>query len=91
MQVKSKAKLVDGLDDHLGSYAIAVPSIRQGYRYSFDVLKGIVSRDFFKKITFNKSLRKVANSWVSNIGIREVLICKMKKTRSNNFFAALTL
>ncbi len=32
MQVKSKAKLVDGLDDHLGSYAIAVPSIRQGYR-----------------------------------------------------------
>jgi hypothetical protein len=46
MQVKSKAKLVDGLDDHLGSYAIAVPSIRQGYRYSFDAFKGTLSRDF---------------------------------------------
>jgi hypothetical protein len=46
MQVKSKAKLVDGLDDHLGSYAIAVPSIRQGYRYSFDAFKGTMSREF---------------------------------------------
>ncbi len=57
MQVKSKAKLVDGLDDHLGSYAIAVPSIRQGYRYSLDAIKGTISRDFFEKITLNKSWR----------------------------------
>ncbi len=67
--MKSKAKLVDGLDDHLGSYAIAVPSIRQGYRYSFGAFKGTMSRDFKKKITFNKSGEKVANRRVS-ISIR---------------------
>ena len=31
-QVKAKAKTVGGQDDHLGSYAIAVPMMRKGYR-----------------------------------------------------------
>ena len=31
-QVKSKTKLVDTLDDYLGSYAVAFNLLRKGYR-----------------------------------------------------------
>ena len=32
LQVKSKTKIVGGQDDHLGSYIIALPLMRKGYR-----------------------------------------------------------
>jgi len=32
LKVKSKAKIVGGQDDHLGSFTIAIPMMRRGYR-----------------------------------------------------------